>query len=671
MILETRYSMDVEKRIEELIHLINDLNYSYYTLDNPKLSDAEYDKLYDELVKLETDSGIIKTYSPTQRVGGHILDRFEKHTHLGSLWSLAKSQNYGELLAWESRVRKSIADYNSENQEQLPEPLFIMEYKFDGLTINLTYRDGLLVQAATRGNGTIGEGILEQVRTIKSIPLQIDYKGLIEIQGEGLMPFSALEKYNLTALEPLKNPRNAAAGALRNLDPKVTAERNLTAFIYNIGYIEDKTFETHRQVLDFLRANKFPVFPYEKQFSSINDLITEIERVDVERKTLDVLTDGLVIKVDDIRTREVLGYTNRFPRWAIAYKFEAEETSTKLIGVQWNVGRSAKVTPTAILEPVDIGGVTVQRATLNNYDDIERKGVRLNSRVLIRRSNDVIPEILGTLESDEETYLIEKPTHCPACNSELVQNGVHIFCPNSLSCKPQLVSRLVHFASRDAMNIEGFSEKTAEQLLEELNLTDLPELYEIKYDDLINLEGFKEKKTNNLLEAIEGSKDVSLASFIYALGINNVGIKTATDLANHYKDLESLRNANYDELITVGEVGPIIADSIIEFFQDETIISAIDKLLMEGVKPTFEQLEVRESIFTDKTVVITGTIEGLARKDIKEMVEKMGGKVSSAVSKKTDFVIVGENPGSKHDKAVELGIRIIGEQELRQLTMDN
>ena len=659
--------MEVEKRIEELIHLINDLNYSYYTLDNPKLSDSEYDKLYDELIKLEADSGIIKTYSPTQRVGGQILDKFEKHTHLASLWSLAKSQNYDELLAWESRVRKSITDYNSENQEQLPEPLFIMEYKFDGLTINLTYRDGQLVQVATRGNGTIGEGILEQVRTIKSVPLQIDYKGVIEIQGEGLMPFSALEKYNLTAEDPLKNPRNAAAGALRNLDPKVTSERNLTAFFYNIGYIEDKAFDTHREVLDFLKANKLPVFNYQKQFSRIIDLIDEIERVNVERKILDILTDGLVIKVDDIRTREVLGYTNRFPRWAIAFKFEAEETSTKLLGVQWNVGRSAKVTPTAILEPVDIGGVTVQRATLNNYDDIERKGVRLNSRVLIRRSNDVIPEILGTLESDEETYLIERPTHCPACNSELVQNGVHIFCPNSLSCKPQLVSRLVHFASRDAMNIEGFSEKTAEQLLEELHLTDLPELYEIKYEDLINLEGFKEKKTNNLLEAIERSKDVRLGSFIYSLGINNVGIKTATDLANHYKNLENLRNAKYDELVTVGEVGPIIAESIIEFFQDATIISAIDKLLMEGVNPTFEQLEVRESIFTDKTVVITGTIEGLARNDIKEMVEKMGGKVSSAVSKKTDFVIVGENPGSKHDKAVELGIRIIEEEELKNL----
>ncbi len=659
--------MDAEKRIEELINLINDLNYSYYTLDNPKLSDAEYDKLYDELVLLEGETGIIKQYSPTQRVGGHVLDKFEKHTHLGSLWSLAKSQNYEELLAWESRARKSIADYNEENQEQLPEPLFIMEYKFDGLTINLTYRGGELVQAATRGNGTIGEVILEQVRTIKSIPLRIDYKGLIEIQGEGLMPHSALEKYNETAAEPLKNPRNAAAGALRNLDPRVTSERNLTAFFYNIGYIEDKSFQTHRQVLDFLRANKLPVFPYEKQFHSIDSLIIEIERVKEERKTLDILTDGLVIKIDDIRTREVLGYTNRFPRWAIAFKFEAEETSTRLISVQWNVGRSAKVTPTAILEPVDIGGVTVQRATLNNYDDIERKGVRLNSRVLIRRSNDVIPEILGTLETDEETYLIEKPSHCPACHSELVQNGVHIFCPNSLSCKPQLVSRLVHFASRDAMNIEGFSEKTAEQLLEELNLTDLPELYEVTYDDLIKLEGFKEKKTNNLLEAIEASKDVSLASFIYALGINNVGIKTATDLANHYKSLDNIRNANYDELITVGEVGPIIAASIIEFFQDETIIAAVDKLLMEGVKPTFEQLEIQESIFTDKTVVITGTVEGLSRNEIKGIVEKMGGKVSSAVSKKTDFVIVGENPGSKHDKAVELGVRIIGEEELKQV----
>lgn len=657
--------MDKEKRIDELIEIINELNYYYYTLDNPKVSDREYDQLYDELVALEEETGIIRDYSPTQRVGGPILEGFEKHTHLGRLWSLDKCQTFEELENWDKRVRRLINEYNSNHGEKLPEPTYILEYKFDGLTINLTYRDGHLVQGATRGNGLEGEAILEQLKTIKSIPMTIPFKGTMEVQGEGVMPLSALEEYNKTAAEPLKNARNAAAGALRNLDTKITAERRLKAYFYNVGYIEGRTFSSHREVLDFIKENRLPVFDYAKSFDDIRDLIEEINRLEFERQTLDVLTDGLVIKIDDIRTREVLGFTNRFPRWAMAYKFEAEETSTRLIGVEWNVGRTSKVTPTAILEPVEIGGVTVRRATLNNYDDVLRKGVKINSRVLIRRSNDVIPEILGTLEEDTETYEIEKPTHCPACHSELYQDGVHIFCPNSLSCKPQLVARLVHFASRDAMNIEGFSEKTAEKLLEELDIKDLPEIYEIQYEDLIRLEGFKDKKTRNLLNAIERSKKVSLASFIYALGIRNVGIKTATDLADHYKSLDSIKNASYEELLGVGDIGPIIAQDIVEFFHDEEILKAIDKLLAEGVTPIYESVETQESIFTDKTVVITGTIEGLSRKEIQEAVERMGGKVTGSVSKKTDFVIVGSNPGSKYNKAVELGIEIIDEERLK------
>ncbi|OLS03132.1 NAD-dependent DNA ligase LigA [Tissierella creatinophila] len=659
--------MDKEKRIEELIKIIDDLNYHYYTMDNPKLSDKEYDALYDELVNLEEETGIKKDYSPTSRVGGFILDRFEKHIHLGRLWSLDKSQSIGELEAWDTRIRRLIEDYNSKGEEKLPEPTYIVEYKFDGLTINLTYNDGKLVQGATRGNGTVGEGIIEQLKTIKSIPLQIDFKGLIEIQGEGLMPLSALEKYNKTAIEPLKNARNAAAGALRNLDTKVTSSRNLTGYFYNIGYIEGKRFKTHLETLEFLRENKLPVFPYFKIFTNIFEIEKEIDIIKTKRHDLDILTDGLVIKINDIRTREVLGFTNKFPRWAIAYKFEAEETSTRLLSVEWNVGRSAKVTPSAILEPVDIGGVRVSRATLNNYDDIERKGVRLNSKVLIRRSNDVIPEILGTLPTDEETFEIELPKDCPACGSELIKDGVHIFCPNSLSCKPQLVKRLVHFASRNAMDIEGFNEKTAQKLLEELDIRDLPEIYEIKYDDLIHLEGFKEKKSNNLLQAIEKSKDVSLASFIYALGINNVGIKTATDLADSFKSLDNIKEAQFDELINVGDIGPIIAKNIIEFFHDEKILNALDKLLEEGVVPHHEDLEKKESIFTDKTVVITGTIEDLSRTDIKNKIETMGGKVTGSVSKKTDFVIVGENPGSKYEKARELGIEIIDENRLKNM----
>lgn len=659
--------VDHKKRINELIEKIEDLNYHYYTLDEPKLSDKEYDLLYDELVELEEKTGLVYDYSPTQRVGGELIDKFEKHTHLGRLWSLDKSQNEEELINWDSRVRRLINEYNLSNEDKLPEPEYIMEYKFDGLTVNLTYRDGYLVQGATRGNGTVGEGILAQIRTIKNIPFKINFKGTMEVQGEGVMPLSALEEYNQTALEPLKNARNAAAGALRNLDPKTTAERNLHIYAYNVGYIEGKEFESHKEILEFLKENRFPVFPYAKEFHRIEDVIEEIEKKKEKRKNLDILTDGLVIKVNDIRTREALGYTNRFPRWAVAYKFEAEETTTKLLDVIWNVGRTAKVTPSALLEPVEIGGVTVRRATLNNYDDIERKGLRLNSRVLLRRSNDVIPEILGTVGGDEGTYEIEKPVNCPACGSELVQDGVHIFCPNSLSCKPQLVSRLVHFASRDAMNIEGFSEKTAEKLLEEIDIRDLPEIYEVEYDDLIKLEGFQERKTNNLLNAIERSKEVSLGSFIYALGISNVGIKTANDLANYFKSLDRLKNASYDELLEAGEIGDIIANSILEFFHDEKILESLDKLLSEGVNPYFEEIETQESIFTGKTIVITGAIEGFNRKEIKAMVEQMGGKVTGSVSKNTDYVIAGENPGSKYNRALELGVEIIDEERLMEL----
>ena len=657
--------MNHEDRIRELIDIIDDLNYSYYTLDTPRLSDKEYDSLYDELINLEKETGYILSYSPTQRVGGNVSEKFGKHTHLGRLWSLDKSQSYGDLIIWDNRVRKSISDYNRDNEDKLPDPVYILEYKFDGLTINLTYKVGELVQGASRGNGSIGEGILEQLKTIKSIPLKIEYNNTLEIQGEGLMPLSVLEEYNKDALEPLKNARNAAAGALRNLDPKITEKRKLSAFFYNIGYIEGKTFDNHLEILEFLRNNKFPVYPYVKSFNTMEMLIEEIESNKDNRSKLDILTDGMVIKINDIKTREVLGYTNKFPKWAIAYKFEAEEVSTRLLSVVWNVGRSAKVTPTALLEPVDIGGVTVKRATLNNYDDIERKGVRLNSRVLIRRSNDVIPEILGALETEEETYVIEKPTHCPSCNSELVQNGVHIFCPNSLSCKPQLVSRLVHFASRDAMNIEGFSEKTAQKLLEDLNIRDLSEIYEVKFDDLRMLEGYKDKKSQNLIDAIEKSKKVGLAAFIYALGISNVGIKTANDLTINFKSLDNIKKATYDELISVGDIGDIVANSILEFFHDEKILEGIDKLLSEGVNPYFEEVLIEESIFTGKTVVITGTIEGLSRNEIKDIVEKKGGKVSGSVSKKTDYVIVGEDAGSKYDKAIELGIRIIGEEELK------
>ena len=549
--------------------------------------------------------------------------------------------------------------------------MYILELKFDGLTINLTYEDGKLVEGATRGNGTVGEAILPQLKTIKSLPLSVEYKGKMEVQGEGVMPLSALDKYNETADEPLKNARNAAAGALRNLDPRVTEKRMLSACMYNVGYIEGMEFSTHLEMIDFLKKNRFPVFDYCMEFNSIQGIIEEIEVLKDERKKLDILTDGLVIKINDMKTREALGYTQKFPRWAVAYKFEAEEVTTKLLDIEWNVGRTGKVTPTAILEPVDIGGVTVKRATLNNYDDIKRKDVKINCTVWIRRSNDVIPEIMGRVDAEDLASAQEKDiamlTHCPACGTELIQNGVHYFCPNSMSCRPQLVSRIVHFASRNAMNIDGFSEKTAYQLFDELNLNSLPQLYEIKIEDLLGLERFGDKKAQNLLDAIEKSKDCQLEKFIYALGIPNVGEKTAKDLVKEFKSLEGLENAEFDKLIAIPDVGDVVANEIIKFFHTESILDNINRLLQLGVKPIYEETEVAtDSSFSGKTVVLTGTLS-IGRNEAKEIIEKLGGKVSGSVSKKTDYVLAGEEAGSKLDKAMELGVTILNEEDFNRM----
>lgn len=658
--------IDKIKEMDDLISQIDKLNYHYYTLDDPLLSDAEYDKIYDKLVNLENETGTVLSYSPTTRVGGSILDKFVKHTHLGRLYSMDKAQGDDALLAWYNRIEKFVSDYNLVNINKLPEPEFIVELKFDGLTINLTYENKNLIMASTRGNGIIGEEILEQVKTIYSVPLRINYAGKIEVQGEGLMPLSELQKYNEKFDDKLKNARNAAAGALRNLDPKVTKKRNLTAFFYNIGYIEEELFKSDEDIKEFLRENNFKVSKYNFKVKKFKEIIDKIREIEDNRDKLNILIDGVTIKVNDIATRKALGYTNKFPRWAIAYKFEAEEISTTLLDVVWNVGRTAKVTPSAILEPVDIGGVTVQRATLNNYDDILRKKVKIGSRVLIRRSNDVIPEILGTLPSDNETREIERPKTCPYCGSHLYQDGVHIFCPNTLSCVPQLVSRLTHFASRDAMDIEGFSEKTIEKLMKAVNLKEIPDIYKLKYDDIIKIEGFKEKRTKNLLRAIENSKRPHLSNFIYALGIPNVGIKTARDLANHFKDFGKLKDSKEDELISIGDIGNITAKEIVDFFNDDRIVRAVDELFELGVFPEFEDEDDIPKPLLDKTIVITGTLD-LPRKELEEKLISFGAKVTGSVSKKTDYVIAGENPGSKYDKAKSLGIKILSLEELEKL----
>ena len=661
---------DKKQQIYELVEDLNRLAHEYYTLDNPSMSDKDYDKKYDELVKLEEETGIILPYSPTQRVGDVVLAQFKKHLHKGKLWSLGKAQNLQELQEWHNKNVKAINEYNLTHEDKLPAIKYIITKKFDGLTINCTYnQEGIMVTAATRGTGEIGEDITAQAKTIKTIPLKIDNNATIEVHGEAIMTKEAFDEYNKVAETPLKNLRNGAAGALRNLNVKETARRNLSAFFYNVVYNEGKSFKTYEEMLDFIKKKGFPVDEYIKVCSTLEEIEREIDYIKSVRDTLSYDIDGIVIAIDDMRTRELIGYTVKFPKWSLAFKFEAQEATTKLLDVEWNVGRSGRVSPTALLEPVDIGGVTVKRATLNNMDDVNRKGVKIGSNVFIRRSNDVIPEIMGISEEEVEENLmeIEVPKHCPYCGSEVIQQGVHYYCENSLSCKPQLVKSIVHFGSREAMNIAGFSEKTAEQLFEDLDIKSISDLYRITKEDLLKLERFGDKKAQNLLDSIQNSKECDLPSFIYALGISNVGKKTSTDLVKRFKTLDNLRKATFEELLSVEEVGDIVANSIVEFFKDDKIIASIEELLSLGVKPHFEEEIVEENIFNGKTVVVTGSLESYSRNEIKEKIESLGAKVSGSVSKKTDYVIVGKDPGSKYEKAVELNIKVISEDEFKNM----
>ena len=661
---------DAMETMKRLIEQIEYHNYRYYTLDDPVISDREYDELYDRLVALEKETGIVLPNSPTQRVGGELLSGFSPHRHLARLWSLDKAQSKEDVMAWHARVRKLIADYNARHPDDpLPEPTFVVELKFDGLTLNLTYERGQLVQAATRGNGVVGESILPQVKTIRSIPLSIPFTdGVIEVQGEGMMFLSVFEAYNKTAAEPLKNPRNAAAGALRNLDPKVTASRKLDAFFYNIGYAEGVRFRDHREMVQFLRDNRFKVSPHIRFADTIEEAIAEVERLEQMRHTFDFLIDGAVIKVTDMRTREALGYTDKFPRWAVAYKFEAEEVTTILESVSWEVGRTGKLTPVATVEPVDIGGVTVQKCTLNNIGDIERKRLKfaLGKPVFIRRSNDVIPEILGKATDEDDGGEIVYPTHCPACGTELEERGAHLYCPNRLGCKPQLIGRIVHFASRDAMDIETFSVMTAEQLYDELGVRDPADLYDLRFEDLVRLERFGPKKAENLLAAIEKSKTRDLASFLFALGIPNTGKTTTKALADHFGSLERLMAADKDKLVALPDIGDVVAESIVAFFRDPVMRRSIERMLAAGVKPAAAEKPVPANTnnpFYGKTVVLTGTLASMTRDEASRRLEALGAKVAGSVSKKTDLVIAGENAGSKLAKALELGIPVIDNEE--------
>ena len=612
-------------RMRELVELLNKYAYEYYVLDAPTVSDAEYDKLYDELKALEEELLFVLPDSPTKRVGAAPLKEFKPYTHKERLYSLDKAQSIEELKAFFARVEKAAGFF----------PDFTVEHKFDGLTLSLTYENGKLVRGATRGDGVTGEEVTEQIKTIRTVPLTIPFKGTVEVQGEGIMRFSAFDEYNLTASVPLKNPRNAAAGAIRNLDPAETAKRKLDFFAYNIGYHDGVRFASQRAMREFIIENGFL---YGKRFDVVNSeeaAEKAIRAIEEERDSLDYLIDGAVVKVDSVSLREELGYTEKFPRWALAYKYKANETTTILKNVLWQVSRTSKINPLAELEPVELGGATIKRATLNNYDDILKKGVKIGSRVLIRRSNDVIPEIMGVYEAHDDDKDILPPEVCPACGYPVRRDGAFYYCTNKTGCAPQIVSMLDHFADKQCMDIDGFSEKTAEQLYNE----------------------------------VARSRHTTLDRFIFALGIPNVGKKTAKQLADHFRTLDALRRGTREEIATLDDFGLITADSIVSFFEDADNSAAVDRLLSKGIVIS-EPEAAAEGPFSGKTVVLTGSLSRFKRSEAQKLIVRLGGAVADSVSSRVNLVVVGADAGSKLQKAVKLGIEIMDEEKFSEI-VDN
>ena len=648
------------EEMQKLVDKINKYSYAYYTLDNPLISDKEWDALYDKLKQMETEMGVVLPASPTQRVGAEPLSSFKKVPHTHKIYSLDKAQSFGELTDWEIKNEKLVSY----------EPEYSVEYKFDGLNLSLLYKGGNLVLASTRGNGTVGEDVTSQVKTIRTVPLSIKYQGEVEVQGEAVMRISELEKFNKTTTEPLKNARNAVAGAIRNLDPKETAKRNLDFVAYNINYIEDNSMlKTQADIKAFLAKNNFYVGDYFKLASSMEEVKSLISLVDQQRKHLDILIDGMVIKINSLKIREELGFTDKFPRGAVAYKFEAEETSTMLNDITWQVGRTGKLTPVAELEPVELAGATIKRATLNNYNDILRKKVKLKSRVFIRRSNEVIPEILALAEEYNDSIEIAKPIKCPVCGAKLEETEGDLFCPNHNGCSRQIIERLSHFVSRNALNIEGLSVKTIEALYHNFKVMHFSDLYKLKQSQIETLEGFKDKKISNFFASLDNSKRPTLANFIFALGIDNVGKKTAKQLAFRFKNLDNLISATPETLAGLNDIADLTANYIHHYFADPNNIAEIESLKEVGVVVQ----ETKETAFSQKLMgmkfVLTGTLPSLTRNEATKIIEENGGEVMSSVSKATTFVLAGADAGSKLEKARQLGVHIINQDEFYNLIM--
>ncbi len=659
---------EAQKRAAELHSLLNQYGYEYYVLDEPSVPDSVYDELYKELVAIEQAFPELQTEeSPTQRVGGQVLDAFQKVEHNTPMLSLGNAFNEQDLRDFDRRVKQGLGTDSYS---------YICELKIDGLAVSLRFEDGLFVKGATRGNGTIGEDITANLRTIRSIPLRLNQPYTMEVRGEAYMPkksFVALnEKKEEDGEEPFANPRNAAAGSLRQLDPRIAASRNLDIFLYGIGDTGETGVISHSEGLDLLQTLGLKTNPHRKRCQTIEEVLEYISEWTEKRPNLDYEIDGIVVKVDSLSHQDELGMTAKSPRWAIAYKFPAEEVVTVLKGIELTVGRTGVITPTALLEPVRVAGTTVQRASLHNEDLIREKDIRIGDHVIVKKAGDIIPEVVRVLldkrtGAEEEFHM---PTHCPECGSDLVrlEGEVALRCINP-KCPAQIKEGLIHFVSRNAMNIDGLGEKVIIQLIDAKLIKDVADLYALTYEQLIGLERMGDKSVKKLLAAIEASKDNSLERLLFGLGIRHVGAKAARVLAEEYENMDKLMAAGTADLVAINEIGEKMADAIVTYFSQEECIQLINELKAHGVNMSYKgkrkaDAAVSDSYFAGKTIVLTGKMEEYGRTEAKEMIESLGGNVTGSVSKKTELVITGEDAGSKLKKAQDLGIEIWNEAQL-------
>lgn len=654
--------MDIKKRMVELIQVINQANIDYHTKDQPTITDFEYDKLLKELIQLEEDYPEYKQIdSPTQKVGGLVLDGFTKVTHQVPMISLANVFDEDELKNFDDKIRKVVPSFT-----------YVSELKIDGLAVSLRYEAGLFKRAATRGNGVVGEDVTENVKTIKSLPLRLTEAIDIEVRGEIYMPhksFKLVNEERMNQNEPLfANPRNAAAGTIRQLDPKIVASRQLDLFVYTIVHAEDYV-ETQHEALKYLERLGFKVNPHYQHVTSIHDLMHHVHAYDKLRKTLNYDTDGVVIKVNEFDLYNRIGYTAKSPKWATAYKFQAEQVETLLKDITFQIGRTGVITPVAELEPVFVSGTTVARATLHNEDYILTKDIRIGDTVVVHKAGEIIPEVLHVIKEKRTTQVPFKMIEvCPVCGNPLERKRGEAdhYCTNA-ECPGKHINTLIHFASRQAMDIDTLGEKVVEMLHELGYLNQITDIYELHHyrQELVEIPGFGEKKVEKLIQAIEQSKKQTFDRLIFGLGIKHVGAKVAKTLIKHYPSIKHLMEAKYDDLIQINEIGEMIAKSIVSYFENEKVVDMIHTLNAQGLNMTYEKENTIEHQFNGKTLVLTGKLNLFSREQATEIIEKCGGKVASSVSAKTDYVLAGDDAGSKLKKAQELGIRVIDEETFK------